>query len=181
MASLCLTPIAPGKPKRLDLSPDESGGTEFSLILFSFSKECLTGNHHRSKHTGVHNTKWIQNSGVLGLWGEQGTARHCPSIAREQWAEAPNLGATRGPKPAPCPTVSGHTGGRPSLLHQSLGTLNSCSNSHVPYLWTQVGKAATPQQFPGDSLGLQQNSAILVGPLPLHIARGPCWKEKATL
>lgn len=144
LASLCLTPIAPERSKMLDLSPDESGGTEFSLILFSFSKECLTGNHHRSKHTGVHCTMWIQYSGVLGLWGEQRGARHCASIAREQWAEAPNLGATRGPKHAPCPEGTGYTDGSTSLLHQNLGTLKSCSNSHVPYLLNQVnsGKAA---------------------------------------
>lgn len=138
MGSLCLTPIAPGRPKMLDLSLDESGGTEFSLILFSFSKECLTGNHHRSKHIGVHCTKWFRYSGMLWLWGEQGTARHCPYTARGQWAEAPNLGETRGPKHAPYPEGTGRTDGSSSLLLQDQDTLNTCSNSHVPYLLTQV-------------------------------------------
>src|SRR5512144_160263 len=122
LGSLCLTPIAPGRPKMLELSSDESGGTEFSLILFSFSKECLTGNHHRSKHVGVHCIKWFQYSGVLWLWGEQWTAGHCQSTAREQWAEAPNLGETRGHRHAPCPEGPGHINGSRSLLHQDLCT-----------------------------------------------------------
>lgn len=113
LGSLCLTPIAPGRPKMLDLSSDESGGTEFSLILFSFSKECLTGNHHRSKLVGVHCIKWFQYSGVLWLRGEQWTAGHCQSTAREQWAEAPNMGETRGPRHAPCPEGPGHNQWQP--------------------------------------------------------------------
>lgn len=58
----------------LDLSPDESSGAEFSLILFSFSKECLTGNHHRSKNTRVPCTKSLQ---VLWSALALGRARNC--------------------------------------------------------------------------------------------------------
>lgn len=35
-----------------DLSHDERDGSGFSLILFSFSKECYWRTHHRSKHAG---------------------------------------------------------------------------------------------------------------------------------
>ena len=106
----------------LDLSSDESGGTEFSLILFSFSKECLTGNHHRSKHLGVHCIKWFQYSGVLWLRGEQWTAGHCQSTAREQWAEAPNMGETRALGMLHVPKGLDIINGSRSLLHQDLGT-----------------------------------------------------------
>lgn len=37
---LSLTPSFPGGDNVLDLSCDENDGREFSLILFSFSKEC---------------------------------------------------------------------------------------------------------------------------------------------
>jgi len=37
---LSLTPTFPGGDNVLDLSFDENDGREFSLILFSFSKEC---------------------------------------------------------------------------------------------------------------------------------------------
>ena len=37
---LSLTPTFPGGDNVLDLRFDENDGREFSLILFSFSKEC---------------------------------------------------------------------------------------------------------------------------------------------
>ena len=38
---LSLTPAVPGEDNVLDLSFDENDGSEFSLILFRFSKECI--------------------------------------------------------------------------------------------------------------------------------------------
>lgn len=80
-----------------DLSPDESSGAEFSLILFSFSKECLTGNHHRSKNTRVPCTKSIKV-----LWSAQalGRAKSCKAFPiHYQGAMGPSstLGSTEMP------------------------------------------------------------------------------------
>lgn len=43
-------PAVPVRGSVLDLRHDESDGLELSLILFSFSKECFLGHHHRSEH-----------------------------------------------------------------------------------------------------------------------------------
>ena len=106
----------------LDLSSDESGGTEFSLILFSFSKECLTGNHHRSKLVGVHCIKWFQYSGVLWLWGDNGLldtdnplpGNNGPKL--QTWEKPEALGMLHVPKGLDI------INGSRSLLHQDLGT-----------------------------------------------------------
>lgn len=72
----------------LDLSPDERGGTEISLILFSFSKECLTWNHHRSKHTGV---PCIKGLGLLWTLRVLGRARNSTTFPNQkQGAMAPS-------------------------------------------------------------------------------------------
>lgn len=47
---LCLCPCLCQRVP--DLSHDERDGSGFSLILFSFSKECYWRTHHRSKHAG---------------------------------------------------------------------------------------------------------------------------------
>lgn len=49
---LCLATAASAAANVLDLSHDERDGSEFSLILFSFSKECYWRTHHRSEHAG---------------------------------------------------------------------------------------------------------------------------------
>lgn len=104
LACLFLMPIGPVGPQVPDLSFDESCGTEFSLILFSFSKECLTGNHHRSKHSAVPCTKTLWVLWSAWVLEEQGTASHCPFISRDQSIGlSSKQGSNQRPKPALCP------------------------------------------------------------------------------
>lgn len=136
-----------------DLSPDESSGAEFSLILFSFSKECLTGNHHRSKNTRMQRTKNIQ---VLCSAQALGRARKCKTIPIHfQGAKGPS--STHGstcPIPAPGPEGTGCMDGSSFQLHPDLGNSSSRDYSSVPYLLSQVplGKSVTPKEFMEDHL-----------------------------
>lgn len=65
----------------LDLSHDERDGSEFSLILFSFSKECYCRTHHRSQHAG------------------RGHQVRVAARARDQPATCDTPGSAQGPGP----------------------------------------------------------------------------------
>lgn len=106
----------------LDLSSDESGGTEFSLILFSFSKECLTGNHHRSKHVeciASSGSSTLECSGFGESNGLLDTANPLPGNngpKLQTWEKPEALGMLHVPKGLDI------INGSRSLLHQDLGT-----------------------------------------------------------
>lgn len=106
----------------LDLSSDDSSGAEFSLILFSFSKECLTGNHHRSRHTEMPCPKRYRCSGLPTLWEVQGTAWYSPRVNGEQCAWAPDVGAWIQNIYAPGPEGTGCMYGSSSHIQQHLST-----------------------------------------------------------
>jgi hypothetical protein len=131
----------------------------------------------------VHCIKWFQYSGGLWLWGEQRTVGHCQSTAREQWAEAPNMGETRGPRHAPCPEGPGHNQCQlfpapPRPGHLEFMQQFPCS---LPFNSGDLGQVTIPQLFDGDSVGRHKHSANAVGPFPLHVFHGPYWKGNATL
>lgn len=112
----------------LDLRFDESGGNEFSLILFSFSKECLTGNHHRSMHIGGNLHRDLSgNSGQSWCWLVLGNSRLGPSGYRSQWTPAWVLVAPCEPKSAKV-----HTGTEAPMviLEAPPTTVNEKHNRH---------------------------------------------------
>ena len=83
---LSLAPtFCPGGDNVLDLSFDENDGREFSLILFSFSKEC----------------RMRESSSIRAHWGPPGQRNGPGRVARRgsRWPQSPAAAARTDPRP----------------------------------------------------------------------------------
>lgn len=166
-----------------DLSFDESGGTEFSLILFSFSKECLTGNHHRSKHAGV---PWHRDF--------QGTQDRVGVGECEKYQDMPRLCAGgngslhgNGKQLEDLSLLQVRTGpgcrdGKSSQHHQDPRILSTWDMAWEAYLGPQAFscRSPTPRNFTRASL-FQVPSVLGKGSWAILSALWPCRPRKATL
>lgn len=101
--------------------------------------------------------------------GTMFSSSNAGSIQRQYACSKSQRDRTHGWHPLPAPPRPEHT--------EFMG--QSC----VPYLLARVtsGKAATPNRFTGDTVGRHQHSANVVGPFPLDVDHGPCWKWNESL
>ena len=78
---LSLTPTFPGGDNVLDLRFDENDGREFSLILFSFSKECrMRESSSIRAHSGLPGK--LNEAGVAPQRGKPVASEPCSSLDR---------------------------------------------------------------------------------------------------
>lgn len=78
---LSLTPTFPGGDNVLDLSFDENDGREFSLILFSFSKECrMRESSSIRAHSGPPGQ--LNGAGWVSRRAKPMASEPCSSLAR---------------------------------------------------------------------------------------------------